>query len=343
MCAIIAVNGFIALSHAPNKKLWGLLSAGVGLVLLSGSINAVQYGTDISGYYKYAAKMLSVSSLSDIIGSTRFEKGYTVYCYLITRLAGSAQAFLYIHSAIVTFLFFRFIYKNTNDFFMGVVLYISLGTWMFIFTAFRQSVAMGICLLVYDYLKEKKWVFASLFFILAITFHKTSVVFGIVFFLDRIKKGSFAVGFTVTLMLLTYVFRNYIVSYFSNTLDLDYGTNNSRIAALGGIISFAIYLLTFWLLHLSKQNGTLHPPDPLVILLGITGCGLYMLRFSVLAIERIAFYFLPAYIVLFPEAIRFEKDIRTHSLVYLAFVSLFIFLLYYRISHTMGAYIPFWS
>ena len=163
-------------------------------------------------------------SLFDQISDMSFLETYNfiiksdieVVFYMLTRLfiliTTNIRLYLLLLTIPVNYLISRFIYKYSKIPFLSFLLYFSINYFAFSFTLLRHCIAMVILLLSYDALKENKKLKFFLLVILASLFHRTAVIFIIVFFFKNRKLNIkyivsiplFILLFTITLGTKTY-------------------------------------------------------------------------------------------------------------------------------------------
>ena len=97
-----------------------------------------------------------------------------------------------------------YIYRNAENVFFAVVVYVCMGSWQFFLTAFRQSIAICICFVALELMKKRKTssdIAALLTIALAATIHTTAWFFLIAFVLRNLKLGK---GFVVFCAIINY-------------------------------------------------------------------------------------------------------------------------------------------
>lgn len=206
--------------------------------------------------------------------------------------------------------------------------------WMLIIV--RHSIAWAFLIFAYLLLKNNKKIFSICCIFTAFLFHKTSLFFGIVLFLNRInyKKKYFAI--VVVLMFVMILFKNhlhsFIFSLISNEHYLLYADKTTTMGVLGLLIYYC--LSAFCILFFKTDNNL----DANIII-----CGLFFMNLSLIMWDcfRIAMYFLILLIILIPNQISNFKNKR--SLLLVNFIYL-LFLIIYGINtfQSLGL-LPYYS
>ena len=152
-----------------------LVFLGLFMILLMGLRYRV--GIDTLNY------MTSYDSIPDIkdffrtdFGTSRFEPGYTLLCAVCRTITPDFWLLQLVHSFILTTCFFIFIYRNTNNPFIGIGVYIIL-CWLYFNTEIiRESLAISLFLLNYKNLKTSKWGRYIILSCASICFHYSAII-----------------------------------------------------------------------------------------------------------------------------------------------------------------------
>lgn len=116
-------------------------------------------------------------TLEAALSNTRFEKGYMLFTFILTRLFSSRQSVLIAEGAIVYLCLGRWLNKHCKApglFICLIVEMLQIDGWM---SAMRQSLAMAVLFFAFDALVEKKLFRFVLFVLLAAQFHAVAYVF----------------------------------------------------------------------------------------------------------------------------------------------------------------------
>ena len=304
-------------SKSANKIM--LIYACLILTLFCGLIDARSFGTDIMNYYNRADMALG-TSLKDFMGQGAFEAGYKVFTWVVVNTFHSAQAYLIIQALLVNAIVFVFIYKNSKNVFISLIVYVCLGAFGFYFTAFRQAIAMAICLIAIMLIKNQHRILAIPVILLASYFHQTAIVLLPNIFLRNIKVNLKNLIISAILVIIIGLFFDEILQLANSEFDMNYGTveSSNEISALGGIINIIINTICFIFIYFLQKNNSIQLLNNrkeyrnFYIYLGIVTLVLYSMRFYVLAMERVAFYLLPIFTVLYAEV--FNEKIMTKNL-----------------------------
>lgn len=177
-----------------QKKLWYLVLAVLPLALMT-MFRAGSIGNDTQGYIDYFDSIKSLS-LSQALDNTRFEKGYILLNYILSRISKNSQILLIVSGAFSYFSLSRWIYKWSAA--PGLILCLAvemlyIDSWMNIV---RQAIAFFILLFAFDDLVERKFWRFLVITVLAAQFHNAAYAFllawPVAHLLRPIKRNSIA-------------------------------------------------------------------------------------------------------------------------------------------------------
>jgi len=325
-----------------------LFYAGTVITLWWGSLDALDYGGDIMNYYNNASTAL-ICDYSTFLSLCPFERGYATLIWGTTHLFGNAQALLFIQFIWVTTAVFIFIYYNSKNVLLSLVYYVCMGGFMFYLTAFRQSFAAAFGFYALMLAKNKHLMLAIAVILAGSLFHQTLVVFFPVILLSQVKICKKNILICSVIVFIASFFLNQIILSANKYFGMDYGPDYIFSTVVGGIINLSIMAMAFVFLYFVYGNTKdeakrqrLNSISP-IIYMGMVGIIVYGLRFHVLALERIAYYFIPAFCILMPEGIVGMSSGKTENVIpRILFVVLAIVLFWVRCNHTFGPYNSIW-
>ncbi len=334
------------LPNHKNKTKIQLIYAGIVITLFWGSVDARDFGTDIMSYYNNAVRAVD-TSFNTYLNNSPFETGYAAFIWIIANTFKTPQALLFVQTAFVTFSVFRFIYRNSKDVIASVIVYICLGCFGMFSYAFRQAFAIAICLFAFEAIQKKKRILSVIIILFATLFHQTAIIFLPVIFLYGKKLNQKNILLFSCLMILMALTLSYTLPYANNFFEMNYGESLNRYSNIGGVINLFVFSLAFILL-LIKYRHT--PKDfktqeferlNIFVFLGIAGFTIYACRFYALAMERVAYFFLPAFCILFAEGLTNHNKKRLPDL-FILFLILSCALFLYRSTDSLSTYHFIW-
>lgn len=260
-----------------KKKLGGLILAiaFVAMWLVAG-LRAVSVGTDTNSYYEFFNFILEGNfSVGDVLNplhifdvSGGFEKGFTIYTYLVSRITGDFTTYLLITYGIIYFSFYKFIKKYSTNYLVSFSIFVSL----FFFDSMnimRQFIALAILTWGFRYILERKLLKYLFVVSLAVLFHQASIVMILPYILygrrfTRLSFFAYIIMAVASLPLVTP-----IVQILAEG-NVRYGTYLDKLSVLklGSFLLVGFYLavlvLSIYLARKRKQttqDGMFTPAD----------------------------------------------------------------------------------
>lgn len=148
-------------------------------------------GTDIQTYVLYTfAKMQNFSLITEVKENVEFELFYEMLAYIVTRFAKDVHWFHFVTEFIICGGTLVFINKFKDKAWPAL----SLLCFCFLYynqtlNLMRQWIAMGICMVSYRYMIDKKWLPCIVLAAISVLFHSSAVivflVIGIYIFLEN--------------------------------------------------------------------------------------------------------------------------------------------------------------
>lgn len=321
-----------------SSQLFIILST-IVIMFFVGLRNRYTGSADTSNYARIFERIIGTSFSKTVMPSGTtirdliFEEGgFTIYMWALAQIFNSAQPFIFISTAITTILVARFIYKHSEDATVSWIVYICLGLMTFNMNGMRQSLAMAICLVSYDFVKEKKFFKFSLTVFIAFLFHKTSFVFLLVYPLYNYKPSGIKDMVIAGLTGLFLIFSRQLAAMYDEWAGKDYATAESFEGGGGVVVAIYLLLIALCVVYVcfAKRKDSAEVRN-LGILLG-AGFIFYISRyFSTQMFERVSYYFFYFSLLLFPKLIDlFDEDSKPLYRVIL--ICLAIVLFFYRIS-----------
>jgi hypothetical protein len=146
----------------------------------------------VSDLDSYKDHFLEVRYLGWIeILKTKAEFGYYIIAKICYSVSQSFQFFLFVYNSIMLSLFFVWIKRESVNVELSVVLFLLLAYSGSIYIL-RQYMAIAILLLSYRYILERKLIKYLLVVVIAISFHRTAVIFLPLYFIFN-QKNKYAI------------------------------------------------------------------------------------------------------------------------------------------------------
>ncbi|ADB46970.1 hypothetical protein Acfer_0571 [Acidaminococcus fermentans DSM 20731] len=289
-----------------------LALAFLGSTFFLSAFRAETVGNDTIRYVDFFRSFFYVDDPWEIVSNTRFEPGYSLLNYIISRFSMDYTALLFVSASINLICTFYFYRSNCENKYSWCLLWFVSGLCYWSWSAVRASLAISfIYIFADDVLKGKKK--QSLFWLfLATMFHYSSLVCSIILLLrskilNRLLENKIIL--TVIFIFLA-IFMNQIMSYIPESyshyyFDSEYGEGPVRIASIVDFIfNVSFYILVAWKIPLiwnkQKEMQFLY-----FILVGISFLGLIFNPFN-----RIERFFVPFGIIYISNSFKYISYIR---------------------------------
>lgn len=338
LAALIAILGFLPDQYGlrqKNHKSY-LILCGILITLVAG-LRSMHAGSGDT--YAYALRFEAMprfetfETFYDTYLSNRdflqSETGFHWMSWLLARINSEPQTLIFTTSAFVTIATCYFIYKNSANGFLSLLIYICLGLFTFNLNGMRQALAMSVCLFAYEQAKKRNLIRFILLVLLAMQFHKTAICFFPVFILPMLSysKGNvllYILGMVIFLLVLD----NIILAYNDFTGE-EYKADDSSSG--GGLFVILIYVFALCI-SLMQPEALKNRNASIMCYAVILGLAAYVARFfSNQMMERISFYYFYFTILLIPEGIE-KLDTREGKIVRWLFIIFALALFSYRIA-----------
>lgn len=329
-----------------NKKRVYLTASIMFILGFIGAIRGETVGTDLVNYVPryYSIAGTDWGNLIYFKESWGFEWGFVIFCKLLSLLFPSnIQPFLIVTSTITIYGFYKFIAKFSKIPELSIFIFITYGYWSNSFNTVRQYIAIGLLSWAFVCWQEKNKIKALIITILAISIHASSVVFLLVFFLDKIKfsKKAFQVILIITIIIFL-IPRSFLTTLLSFTSYFWYADRT------GSGLSILIVLISIFILTYIMKSRIRKFDDKIDLWLWMLGIAIIsnVMALEIGLFERIMRFFLISLFVIIPDiSYTFRKrvgNIIIYSSVMLAF-GLFYFLVLLSTPESSGNVIPYYT
>lgn len=276
------------------------------MIIIIQWLRKITVGVDLSGYIP----ALSLAKDMNFLGGDKlfnYELGYSLYSQFFVRLGVSNQIYLLIVAITIMIPISYTIIKNSKMPGTSIYIYITLGFFTFTFSGIRQSIALAITFFSFKYIKERKFLKFIICIILAILFHKSAIVFTFAYPLYNVKIKSKDFFIIIPMFILVFIFKSQVFSLlykFYRGFDGEVeGTNAYTML----IVMIFILILSYMFGRNIKENLKFNAYKNYMII---------TIFIQVFASQsnvamRAGYYYYIFVILLIPEVIRSQKDLKT--------------------------------
>lgn len=262
-------------------------------------------------YYYYHSIPNILGLIKTNIFNFRFEPGFLLVISIIKTISPyDFTLFQIIFSAFINIVIFKFIYKNTSNVFLALLLYYFHSYIYFNTEIIRQATAICIFLLAWPYFIRKKWIRYYSLCLIALSMHYSAILCFLlpVFYLKPLRRFfeinkyfySLLLGIIIltvfnSIFLLDYVYQLNMIAMVSDKLDAysnrlleESSVNLSHL--ITGLIKNVLYPLgAFLTCKVYKRNRDSNGLEFILCLNAIFG----MAAVGIDMIFRLCSYFIP--------------------------------------------------
>jgi hypothetical protein len=300
-----------------------------------GALRSVSVGGDNERYVIYFN--YAYLPLLEYITTFRHEIGYLLLNKLFYMIFKSYRSILVFTSLIYSYSLLRFIRRNSKS--PPMSLYLAITSYFLgaSFNNIRQSIAISFLLIGFEFIKERKFIKFIFFVLVSASFHRSSIIFIILYFLyDKKISMRYFLLVISTGVVIFFIVRHtniivYIIRLFNNDSSIVLEKSNKGLNYF--FFLCLLILLFFSLMNFSQRN------DPnLVIFLHmlIIGALIQILAPFYNSFFRVVRLFSISMIILTPNIIsRFSWHFRIIIYIVLVVIS---FLFFYKslLSDSLG-------
>ena len=320
-----------------NRKFFKILFLGISIWLLCfvAGMRSVTVGTDVN---VYVSRLFNISiNSSGVINYLKNSNSdilfaLTVYIGSIFKDINHA---LFLIEFMVAFPIFIYAYKESpKKSFTYLVLIFLLTMYCISLNLMRQSIAMSICILSYHYFNNKEYKKAYILLFVACLFHKTALIFVMVYLINYVINNSkkykliYILGIVAGSVLAT-IFMEKIVGLTSYASYID-RSSLIRDFSINSILKKVFWislacLATIFVKDDKKKNNLVIGNVLMIISLALTMCS-----FKIPGTGRLGYYFLNmSYFLIIPEIPYAFKEKKVISTVLLGIIIFFWFKMTY--------------
>lgn len=165
-------------------------------------------GNDTQNYIYFFERFSKLSWKQ--CGKEALELGFIYFNKFVSIFTEESQVFLAITAVVTVAMIYPTYKRLCVDPSLTIVLYVTMSTFIMIFSGIRQMLAIGIGFIAYECVRKEKLIPYILFVILAITFHSSAVMLVFMYPLYHLKITKKRLIVVVPVLAGTFVFRKKI-------------------------------------------------------------------------------------------------------------------------------------
>lgn len=192
--------------------------------------------------------------------TTHFEPAYILLNKFVYMVFNNIDFVFLICSFITIYLLIKSIEEESDDYFISIIMIFCSRFYLYSFGQIRQYIAIAIFIYSIKYIIKKDIKKYFLLILLAMTFHKTAVIYFPVYFLNKIKLSRSMYVLCILVSPLFKPFFNFIYQflgtrYYQSYIDLNYGVNNWSIVLTATAIILTIFPIIFYNNIVNTEKG----------------------------------------------------------------------------------------
>ena len=329
-----------------NSKVYAFLCGTI--LFLVAALRSHLVGHDTSNYIRMFENM-KYASFNDVwvnftsLYATR-EATYNLLTKVISELGFTAQAWLAIVAGMFTCSLVRLIQRYSNDMYLSIVMFISLGYFGFSLTGLKQTMAMTIIMWSFKDLLENNVRIFFLKVIMASSLHLSAITFLLAYPMSKLKVRVKHVGVIIIVFGVTSLFpdqvRRVLFTYFVPNIYMRYADNDAALNATGFIIQLFIFMFCYFLSPKSRKSGA--EDGKYNIVMNLLFLGLVFQSFAAVVAEsfRIRMYY--SLFSILAETWAFNKVKRYDRFLIKSLIVAVLLLYYFLFSRTHAGVYPYW-
>lgn len=280
----------------PSKKL-KLISFSISSLILIFlfAMQDISVGADTTAYYN-AFYYISSLSFKDIFW-TGWEPGYLILNWFLGYFFDDGRILIVVLAFFILLPIFTHIYKESLWPELSLVIFVGTGMWMASMGIFRQWCAMAVLVFSYKYIKEKSFWKFILVILIAMSFHRTAIIFLLAYFISKVTLNYKNMIFSFAISIVLGFSGRYILQVLNQFARITESENFN--GGLTMLIVLWASVFSVWILYKNKIPKDLELYYRLLYLAAV----LQPIAFTFSNWSRVVIYFSISLIILFPNFI----------------------------------------
>lgn len=259
------------------------------------AIQDISVGADTTVYYN-AFYYISSLSFKDIF-IVGWEPGYLVLNWLLGYFFDDGRILIVFLAFFILLPIFAYIYQESLWPELSLVIFVGTGMWMASMGIFRQWCAMAVLVFSYKYIKEKSFWKFILVLLIAMSFHRTAIIFLLAYFISKVQLSHKNMIFSFAISILLGFSGRYILQVLNQFARItESGNFNGGLTML--IVLWAS-VFTVFILYKNQIPKNLELYYRLIYLAAI----LQPIAFTFSNWSRVVIYFSISLMIFFPNFI----------------------------------------
>lgn len=252
-----------------------------------------QMGNDTGSYletYGIVSSERIFGTIDSDFGYDRIELGYKYFILFLSGIFPNPQVLSIATSLIVCIALYKFISRNATNRSLALFFFVTLGFFQFAMSGIRQTIAISIFLLGFKFVQEKKLFKFILIVLLAMSFHKSAIVFAPIYLVANMNVSRNKARLIYILLFVLYFLTDKLLLGAADVLQYEYGVESTG----NGYIFFSIVVLITILATIHKDELVeQNPNNSVMVNISYISLATWVMRLVSRTMERVSLYFMP--------------------------------------------------
>lgn len=171
----------------------------------------------------------------------RITKDYQWYLAIVAVITVAPMAFTY--------------FTQRNHGYVQMIVFVNMSTFIMIFSGLRQSLAMAMGMIAYQFVKRKKLIWFLLFAYLALAFHHSGFMVFLMYPMYHARLRKQHLAFVVPLIAFVFIFKSRIFTFLNEILSESSDNYGSEINETGSYMSLVLFaIITIFIYVVSSDE-----------------------------------------------------------------------------------------
>lgn len=272
-----------------------------------------------------------------LMAGTRYEIGYLYFSQIIWKISHNPQVLFIVYSLIFYFSLGRYLWRYSSMPWLSILIFFSYTLFGFSMSALRQSLAIAILFIGFDFALKKKYILFFVSIIGASLFHSSAIFFALCPLILRLKPSkrtvSLFIGSTLVILLLFGNLLDTIFSYLPYYGHYQEGAYFEGGVRLASVLQLLLAILFLYIGYISYKKIPIDKASTekdflghlVVIQMVVVSLSILCLKVNIL--DRIVLYYSTFVLLLIPNAISLMPYDRRKTWGRLALIATFLYTL----------------
>ena len=238
---IVPGIAYFCFRHSPKHEQADRRTLTVFFVLLY-LLLALRHNTVGNDYAVYLYYFDAISNMEwGSLFSLDIEMGYVLLNKVVSVFTDNFQWFLAIVSAIIVLPIWHVYRKHSEDAPMTILLFVNSATFVMFFSGIRQSIAIAIGCLAFEFARNKKWIKFLIAVVIAIFFHRSAFILLALYPLCHYRLRKKSLYYLLPAYVVLIIFNRQIFSVLFTLSGMYSEHEMSSTGAYTSLILFALF------------------------------------------------------------------------------------------------------